>query len=51
MVQIEKIHIVPSGSDKSLCGLPKEEIDGTSLGMLSNCYKCNKIANELLSKN
>jgi len=44
------IHLIPSGSDKSLCGLNKEDIEGTSLGITCTCEKCFEIGQRLLDK-
>ena len=42
------IHIVPSGSDKTLCGLKGRK--GTSLGLACECEDCLKIADNLIKK-
>jgi len=36
------IHIVPSGSSKTLCGLKGRK--GTSIGLASDCWKCLEVA-------
>ena len=45
------IHIVPSGSDKTLCGLDSDKSNSgsfSSLGMLCNCKDCLEVANKLI---
>lgn len=44
------IHLIPSGYDKSLCGLDSKNIKGTSLGMCCTCEKCYEIGQRLLDK-
>jgi len=48
-----KIHIVPSGSEKSLCGLDSDKInsgDFSSIGMLCNCKDCLRIAQDIIDR-
>ena len=41
-------HIIPSGSDKTICGLKESKtVIGTSLGMTCDCRDCYEIANKL----
>ena len=42
------IHLVPSSSDKSLCGLNRKKIESTSIGFGCNCDKCMEIGQKLL---
>lgn len=44
------IHIVPSGSDKTLCGKEAKETEHSSLGMGCNCAVCTKVANKIIKK-
>jgi len=41
-------HIIPSGGEKSLCGLVN--IQGTSLGMTCTCKECLRIAENILRR-
>jgi hypothetical protein len=44
----ETTHIVPSGGDKSLCGLDSENIRFTSLGMTCTCKDCLRKAKNIM---
>ena len=44
-------HIIPSGSNKTLCGLKESKtVIGTSLGLTCDCKYCYEIANKLIIK-
>lgn len=44
-------HIIPSGSNKTLCGLKQsKKVIGTSLGLACDCKECFEIANKLVKK-
>lgn len=46
------VHLVPSGSKKTFCGLDVKDVcNSSSLGMLCTCESCKKVAEELLHKN
>lgn len=43
------IHILPSGSNKTLCGIEDNyNLQSTSLGITCSCKECYKIAEKLL---
>ncbi len=47
----EPIHILPSGAEKTLCGLDSNKNkcrDFSSLGMSCNCKRCLEIANKII---
>lgn len=46
----DEIHIIPSGSDKTLCGLNAKYVKGSSLGLGNDCKACDKIAQQLINK-
>ncbi len=44
-------HIIPSGSNKTLCGLKQgKKVIGTSLGLACDCKECFEIADNLIKK-
>jgi len=44
------IHIVPSGYNKSLCGVIVDDATCNSLGMMCNCPDCIDKANEIIKE-
>lgn len=43
------VHLVPSGFDKTFCGLNADKVKHTSLGLATNCDKCYSKAQSLLN--
>lgn len=43
------MHIIPSGFNKTLCGLSAREVKGSPLGMWCDCEECRDQAQALLT--
>jgi hypothetical protein len=46
----EIIHIIPSGSTKTMCGLNAKNAKGSSLGMECTCDSCWRKAQSIVDK-
>lgn len=44
------IHVVPSGADKTLCGLDAKYVHSSSITFGSNCKECRYSAQNILNK-
>lgn len=47
---MEEIHIIPSGHDKTLCGLDSKAVKGTSLGMCCTCKICSEECQKIIDR-
>ncbi len=42
-------HIIPTGANKTLCGLPAKKTKGTSIGLGADCEDCLNKGIELIN--